>query len=250
MTGIIFIARLGSTRLANKHLIEVNGKTFIEWLIARYVNEFESEIQNNNIKLILATSHKPENKKFEAVLDHLPVSVFYGNDDNIPLRQIECADNYKLENIISIDGDDILCSTKAARLTYESLIKDKGKIVKTTGLALGMNVMGYSADLLKSSINSANKLETGWGRIFDNVSVHEINLGEYSKNNDLRLTLDYDLDAEFFKAVISFLKERTISINDEDLIKIILEQRFFEINRSLTEAYWKNFNKEKNSEPG
>ena len=249
MTGILFIARLGSTRLTNKHLIVASGKTLIEWLVARYAHEFENEIALNKIKLILATSNNPENKKFELALDALPVSVFYGNEDNIPLRQVECAEEHKLSNIISIDGDDILCSTNAAREVYNLLSNGAGGWIKTTGLPFGMNVIGYSYEFLKRKvIQPSNKLETGWDRIFDKESEREIVLGNYSGNKDLRFTLDYELDAEFFKTVILNLGSKIISLSDKELINIVLNEQFFEINKSLHEQYWLNFNKQKNAE--
>lgn len=37
MVGVFITARLGSTRLNEKHLIEVNGKPFIEWLVKRFL---------------------------------------------------------------------------------------------------------------------------------------------------------------------------------------------------------------------
>ncbi len=249
MTGILFIARLGSTRLSNKHLIEVNGKSFVEWLVTRYTFEFKKEIENGKVKLFLATSNMPENKKFETVLNNLPITIFYGDDQNIPLRQTECAEKYMLKNIISIDGDDILCSTKAARNTYNQLIENINPFVKTTGLAFGMNVVGYTSDFLKKKVSQiSGKLETGWGRIFENEPIYEINMGTNSENKDLRLTLDYDLDAEFFKAVISYCGNSIVALNDDDLINLILEKQFFKINKSLHDQYWANFNKQKNNE--
>lgn len=249
MTGILFVARLGSTRLSNKHLIEVEGKTFVEWLVLRYAHEFKNEIENGTVKLIIATSHRPENKKFESVLKNIPVAVFYGNDENIPQRQVECGEHFHLKNIISIDGDDVLCSTNAARKIYNKLTIESHVLAKTSGLPFGMNAMGYSLDFLRNAVSENHgKLETGWGRIFDTNLMQDIILGNYANNNDLRFTLDYDLDADFFKTVISALKNETVSISDEKLIQTVMENKFYEINKSLSEQYWANFNKEKNSE--
>lgn len=249
MTGILFIARLGSTRLKNKHLIQVNGKTFIEWLILRYAQEFKTEIENKAVKLVLATSTLPENKEFEHILKNIPVEVYYGNDENIPLRQVECGEHFQFQNIISIDGDDILCSTEAARKIYERLNNDLCSLIKTSGLPLGMNVMGYSFEFLKNAVEgNKGKLETGWGRIFDTNLMQNIVLGNYSDNKDLRFTLDYDLDAEFFKTIILDVKDGITNIADELLIQKVITSKYYEINKSLNETYWVNFNKQKNSE--
>ena len=113
MDGIVFIARLGSSRLPKKHAIKVLDRSFIEWLIGRYAVAFQSEIAAQKVQLVLATSDEPDNKEFEALLNTLPVAIFYGAVDNIPLRLLQCARAYDFQNIISIDGPLITaCSTR------------------------------------------------------------------------------------------------------------------------------------------
>lgn len=250
MIGILFIARLGSTRLQQKHLIKAEQKAFIEWLVARFAYEFEKEISNEEVKLILTTSILPENKQFEKILQELPVEVFYGNDGNIPWRQLECAEAYNLQGIISIDGDDILCSTSGARLLFNELTKKGRPYVKTSGLPFGMNSMGWSTSFLKNAIGEIKSdiLETGWGRIFENQAGSNVQINGYPENSNLRFTLDYPDDAKFFRSIIKFLGDKTLSISDEELIKIVMENRFYEINASLHKEYWSNFNKGKDAE--
>jgi spore coat polysaccharide biosynthesis protein SpsF (cytidylyltransferase family) len=56
MTGIFVTARLGSTRLPQKHLIDVHKRTFIEWLVGRYVYGFREEISRGEVKVVIVTS--------------------------------------------------------------------------------------------------------------------------------------------------------------------------------------------------
>lgn len=112
MVGVFITARLGSTRLNEKHLIEVNGKPFIEWLVKRFLISFNTKIKRNDLKIFITTSTKIENNKLESIFDESEVKVFYGSDENIPLRHLECAILNNIDYIISIDGDDILCSTE------------------------------------------------------------------------------------------------------------------------------------------
>jgi spore coat polysaccharide biosynthesis protein SpsF len=251
MTGILIIARLGSKRLEKKHLINVEGKMFIEWLVLRFLNQFKNEITYKKVKIIIATSIAPENKQFIELLQKYPVDVFFGSDTNIPYRQLECALNYNFKNIISIDGDDILSSTEASRIIYNHL-NNGFTAVKTVGLPMGMNVIGYSTGYLeecikKNNANSQTMLETGWGRIF-NEQVEKINLGEYEKDVRLRFTLDYDDDSVFFKNIISNFKENIVNINDSQLLNYVLEKEIFKLNMNLNEIYWENFNNSKNNE--
>ena len=249
-TGLLIIARVGSTRLERKHLIKAADKTFIEWLVRRYIHEFSKEIEKGDVKVIIATSTDVNNQVFETILNGGPVSVFYGPNENIPARQLKCAEKFKLDNIISIDGDDVLCSTAAARAVLSKL-NSGTQAIKTIGLPLGMNVMGYTTQYLKGALNAVEEnrtLETGWGRIFPEDSVESIRLGDYENDERLRFTLDYKEDASFFEKVIEGLQNEILSISDEALVKYVIQNKLYSINEALNETYWKNFNVQKNSE--
>jgi spore coat polysaccharide biosynthesis protein SpsF len=245
MDGITFIARLNSTRLPEKHLIKVHGVTFAEWMIKRFLNEFKAEIEARNIQLILATADEPGNRRFETVLKSLPVKIFYGSINNIPLRLLQTAQHCNLENIISIDGDDILCSPRAARLTLEELRRSKNENwVKTVGLPLGMNVAGYrkaTLETLQDSIGTGKK-ETGWGRVFESVKSTTIHAGHYESVPDLRFTLDYEEDALFFKAVIELLGNDILVATDQQIVDIVIKNDLARMNKGISEQYWTNFN--------
>ncbi|MBC6110556.1 cytidylyltransferase domain-containing protein [Pedobacter fastidiosus] len=249
MIGIFVTARLGSTRLAQKHLIEANGKPFIKWLVGRYLKEFEAEIKKNEAKIFITTSVDPMNKEFENVFSGTEISIFYGSDANIPLRHLECAVTNDIDYIISIDGDDILCSASAAREVVKKL-ELGSDMVQTKGLPLGMNVMGYRTDFLKQSLeNSAQaKLETGWGKIFDQNKIDTIAITGYENAGNLRMTLDYEDDSKFFNEVISAIGEKVLTISDQDLITEIIKNDWQKLNIGLNEEYWANFNKQKQEE--
>lgn len=246
MTGIFFTARLASTRLREKHFILAGSRPFIKWLVDRFASEFNKEIANGTVQLFITTSLNPENKKFEELEN---VTVFYGSDENIPMRHLQCAQQHNVENIITIDGDDVLCSTAAARQVLNKL--NQGKlIVQTKGLPLGMNVAGYKTSLLKKALALSNttKLETGWGRIFDNMAIEYIKYDEHSGTQMLRFTLDYEQDADFFKKIIENIGTQTLTITDTELIELVINNKWYLINASLNQQYWANFNNQKKSE--
>ncbi|MBS1526951.1 MAG: hypothetical protein JST19_14950 [Bacteroidetes bacterium] len=246
MTGVFITARLGSTRLAQKHLIQVNGRSFIEWLAARLSHEFSPEIGSKSMKIFITTSVRQENKKFDEFFSGTPIEIFYGSDENIPLRHLECAEANGIENIISIDGDDILCSTQAARQVMNKLLQNS-MAAHTVGLPLGMNVSGYQTGFLKESLekSKSNKLETGWGKIFDAEKNEVINIKADESGNKLRMTLDYPDDSVFFEKVIAGIGDEIIRIDDAALIDTILKNEWYKLNDSLSEEYWENFNKKK-----
>lgn len=246
MIGIFFTARLGSTRLPQKHLFEAAGKPFIKWLVDRYLSAFADEIKEGLVELFIVTSAESQNQKFEEVFNNDQTSVFFGSNDNIPLRHLQCAEAYTLKYIISIDGDDILCSTAAARQVKEALLNGKD-MAQTKGLPLGMNVMGYSTDFLRRCLKNKekNKFETGWGKIFVDGDVEIIDIEGFECAQNLRMTLDYALDADFFRTVIENIGQNILSISDDKLVNQIIEKNWGDININLNQEYWDNFNKQK-----
>jgi spore coat polysaccharide biosynthesis protein SpsF (cytidylyltransferase family) len=247
MIGVFITARLGSTRLSEKHLIEVNEKPFIKWLVERFSTAFKENIDKNELKIFITTSVKVENRKFESIFDKGELEVFYGSDDNIPLRHLECAIENNIDHIISVDGDDILCSTEASKLVVEKLLSGF-PIVQTKGLPLGMNCTGYSKLLLENSLKGieSNKLETGWDKIFDVDKIEVIHLESDKKIEKIRMTLDYEADADFFKKIISNIN--VLIATDVLLIKSITDNNWNQINEHLNDIYWSNFNKQKQEE--
>ncbi len=240
-TGILITARLGSTRLEKKHLLKVNEKEIICFLIDRINYEFKKEIEKKELLVIISTGNKEKNNK----LSHLNsnYSIFYGDDSNIPKRHLETAEENNLDNIISIDGDDILCSVKAMKIVYKELKKGE-RFVKTEGLPLGLNVSGYKTKFLKKSLENIDlkTLETGWGRIFDKKKIKTIKIKSEDKSF-LRFTLDYKEDFNFFKKILLDKNFDLYKTSDKELIKLVLGEKLFKENEKRSEEYWENFNK-------
>jgi spore coat polysaccharide biosynthesis protein SpsF (cytidylyltransferase family) len=240
-TGILITARLGSTRLGKKHLLPVNNQPLIYYLIERIGREFVKEINANDMQIVIATSDEQENREFEK-FSKSGVAVFYGSLNNIPLRHFQAAAGHGLDAIVSIDGDDILCSPKGMREIYRALRRGV-QYVKTSDLPFGMNSSGYAVSFLALSIkNHANDtLETGWGRIFNENKLMDIALSFPIQNEALRFTLDYEEDYQFFKALIEKCGDKIIKMTDEEIVNIVLKEEYFRINEPISKQYWGNF---------
>jgi spore coat polysaccharide biosynthesis protein SpsF (cytidylyltransferase family) len=198
-SGIFITARLGSKRVEQKHLLPVNGQPILFYLLGRIKKAFQAEIEKEDVCVVIATSDEPENRTFEEFAGD-GVTVYYGDVHNIPLRHLQTAEGLKLDAVIAVDGDDILCSVEGMKAVYHAL-KANAPYVQTAGLPLGMNVMGYTTRFLKESLGQGHEkiLETGWTRLFDQAQLHQVqvSLPDYSYEQ-LRFTLDYQEDHLFF----------------------------------------------------
>ncbi|MEN9302018.1 MAG: hypothetical protein RL264_447 [Bacteroidota bacterium] len=242
MTGILVLVRLGSKRLNDKHLIETENGSFLEVLLHRIKQEFQSEIKTKKVTVVIATSDEIQNE----VLLQFNTLVYFGNKDNIPLRQLDCAKTFGFEKLISVDGDDILCAPEAMRVVYHAL-ENGNPYVSTENYPIGMNVMGYSTSFLESCLKDKeeSQLVTGWGRIFSERFVFKIGCA-YAKFAHHRYTLDYPDDATFFKTVIEAIPDKELTT--ETIIKRTEAEGWYKINNHLSEEYMQNFNAEKNNE--
>lgn len=245
MQGIFITARLGSTRLPDKHLKPVAKKPVIQYLLERIHYALEEEGSTGEVKTIITTSAEEMNKDFRQF--ESMAEVFFGDVNNIPLRHFQAALTYNIDSIIAVDGDDILCSPQAM-VEVKNLLKNGNDYVTTKGLPFGLNVFGYSVNFLSEALkrNKEAVLETGWGRIFDHEEpavIHFPGIKEYE--NKLRFTLDYEEDLHFFRKIIEKAGRKIIDMSDLELIELVLEQKIHLLNHQRIEEYWKNFHTQK-----
>lgn len=246
-TGILITARLGSTRLKQKHLLKVREKPIVSYLIERIRREFKEEIAQNKIEVVIATSEEPDNRAFEE-LGIVNLKVFYGAIHNIPLRHHQAVESYDLSHVIAVDGDDILCSVSGMRVVYDAFLSGEN-YVKTAELPFGMNVMGYSRSFLESSVNihRNDTLETGWGKIFDTCMLKTIEMG-LIEDERLRFTLDYEEDYQFFSRIIELLGDAVYTATDQEILDLVFKDNLWRLNENVCREYWKNFYKQRDQE--
>jgi spore coat polysaccharide biosynthesis protein SpsF (cytidylyltransferase family) len=236
-TAIFVTARLGSSRLPRKHLLPAGERVMVEVLIDRIRYAFDKRL-----RLVIATSDEQENREFERFAPK-GVTVFYGPINNIPLRHLEAARALDVACIVSVDGDDVLCSPTAMAAIRDAL-ESGSRYATTVGLPLGMNSFGYRTDFLEESLRGwADKiLETGWGRVFEKTAPRSIDMRLRRDAPDtLRFTLDYPEDLAFFQAVTEKLGSRLLSARDEEIVDCVLEHQLFKLTDPVAERYWKDF---------
>ena len=147
--------------------------------------------------------------------------------------------------IVSVDGDDILCSPAGVLAVAEKLAAGTG-YAQTCGLPFGMNSFGYSRRFLAEAMagHSQGTLETGWGRIFQGKEPATISYAHLPQDERLRFTLDYTDDLEFFRSVLVALGPQAPAATDADIIRFVLDQKLYLRNSALAEEYWANFRRQ------
>jgi spore coat polysaccharide biosynthesis protein SpsF (cytidylyltransferase family) len=244
--GLLVTARMGSTRLQDKHLKLLHGRPALSFLLERIQNTFKTPMLAGLAQVFIATGDAVANAEL-GVFSNDHVHVFHGDDDNIPLRHLQLAKAHQLDAMVSIDGDDLFCSPEAMHTVYEGLIQGQ-PLLKTTGYPFGMNAWGYSFAALQQAVSTQDHglLETGWGRAFDAISAKVIELHcDYAEK--VRATLDYPLDLDFFSRVIAQIPDWQ-TLSTPDFVSKIVAQDLHLLNSSLHDVYWQNFHAQMNQE--
>lgn len=246
--GVLVTARMGSSRLPDKHLRPLAGRPALSHLLMRIEKEFAHDVLVGRTQLVLATGNEQRNAAL-APLCTSTILFFCGNDNNVPRRHLEAAEALGLDAIVSVDGDDLFCAPEAMRAVHDRLAAGIG-LVRTDGLPLGMNCWGYSTDVLRAAVASADQalLETGWGRIFNSVAAEQVDL-RCQFQGELRATLDYDEDLAFFAACIDAIPHWD-QLPTSELVDAIAAHGMHKLNLHLSERYWANFAEQQSRENG
>jgi len=244
--GLLVTARMGSTRLHDKHLKPLLGRPALYYLLERIQNTFKTPMSEGLAQVFIATGSASANTAL-GILSNDHVHLFHGDDDNIPLRHLQLAKAHSLDAIVSIDGDDLFCSPEAMQAVYEGLMQGN-TLLKTTGYPFGMNAWGYSCAALEQAVSTQDHglLETGWGRAFDAIEAKVIELHcDYA--DKVRASLDYPMDLDFFSSVIAHIPAWQTLPTPEFVSKIVAQDLHL-VNSSLHDVYWQNFHAQMNQE--
>ena len=98
-TAFLITARLKSTRLPKKILLEVAGKPLIVHMLDRIKRALTID------KIIICTSTNPQDDPLEEIAGQEQVSCFRGSEENVLVRLLEAAQSHGLKYFANITAD-------------------------------------------------------------------------------------------------------------------------------------------------
>ena len=240
-TAVFIPVRLSSTRLPSKALLKISDKPCIQYLIERIKKLKEID------GIVLCTTKKEEDDKIVEFAKKLNVSVFRGSEMDILDRFKNAATRFQVENIVNVDGDDILCEIEFIKKTAKELEQDQADYISWKNMPLGSTPIGIKTTAIKRICRQKNtqNTETGWGKFFTETGLFRIKFltsddKELRKEN-IRLTLDYPEDFKLFEKILTNLKE---PFNLKDIINFLHDRKDLQdLNKKVEKHYWKNFEK-------
>jgi spore coat polysaccharide biosynthesis protein SpsF len=252
MNSDIFIpARLQSIRLPKKHLLELNGKPVIHHLVNRL--KHCKKIR----KIIVCTTTLTSDDPLVNYLDKEGILYFRGNENDILVRFLECAQKFDTDIIVDVEGDDIFTDPFYVDKIVEEMEKNELDFVSGNtsshnfdskcGFPHGIVPAGIHRTALKKICNLkiSTNTDTGYKEFFTKYDFFKTKYIFPESNlivpSNLRLTLDYKEDFDLAKAVFKKLNNN-FSFND--LLNLFnTEPKLLKINQCIIEKWQSNYNK-------
>lgn len=237
--GFLITARLKSSRLPYKLLLELNNRKVICHMIERLKL---SEILDH---IIICTSTNPQDKPLVDIAAIENVDCFLGSEEDVIRRLYEASKKFKLDYVLNVTADCPLVSIEYFENIVDKYMETNADLVRCLDLPRGLFSYGLKIDAMKKvcEIKKSNETEV-WGRYFTDTGLFNVSDIDVPPEHrrDYRLTLDYHDDFELFKKIFDHFGKDTYKTSISDIIRYLDENpRVVEINKHCEEMYRKRF---------
>jgi spore coat polysaccharide biosynthesis protein SpsF (cytidylyltransferase family) len=244
MSNIIAIiqARVSSTRLANKIMLDISGKPLI-WHIINRVSKVKSID-----KIIVATTTNSDDNIIVDFCKINSIVVFRGSENDVLDRYYQAAKKYLADVIVRVTGDDPLTDPKVIGKVIKCFLDERGKVdyvsnnLKAT-YPEGLDVEVFSFAALEKAWKNAqlpSEREHVSPYIKNHSEIFSLKNVECEKDlSNLRWTVDYEKDYIFVKKVYQKLYTSTNNgvFSMEDVLDLLQkEPQLMEINKNVLRA--------------
>lgn len=233
-------ARMGSTRLPGKHLLPVQGKPIIEHMISRVKQAKRSQCT------VLCTTTLEEDTILQEIAEDCKIRVFRGHPTDILLRWLQAARMFHVEFMVSAEGDDVFCDPGCIDRIIEHYSKTGADYITCRGLPFGATPTGIRVDALQKVCELKTDDDTeGQERYFTQTGIFKvayIDIADPELNHpEIRMTLDYPEDYEFFRTVISQLFHGFYVPLREIIKYLVIHPEIVQINQKMQHIYEKRY---------
>ena len=237
-------ARMSSTRLPGKILMNIEGKPVIWHIIERLKNA------KNIDEIVLATTFEKADDPVEKFAKKNKISYFRGSETDVLDRFYKAAIKYKATIVVRITGDCPLTDPEVTDSIIETFMKEDYDYVSNTlepTYPDGLDVEVFSFKALEKAWKEA-KLQSEREHVTPYVwkNKKKFNVFCIKTNSDLsylRLTLDNKEDFELISAIYSELYSKKKLFLLKDILALFKEKpELTEINSHIerNEGYRKS----------
>ena len=204
--GCIIQARMGSTRLPGKTLLEVAGKPLLGHMLERLARGRALGL------IVVATSKSEKDDAIEAFCREQEVECFRGSEEDVLERYYKCAKKFGFDVVVRLTGDCPLADPKTIGRAVEKFLLGKFDYLSNVAVRSfprGLDVEVFSFGALEKAHRQARKA-------FDREHVTHFIYGDPKKfkigninaelslfRPELRLCVDTKEDVPLIEAIFS-----------------------------------------------
>ena len=227
--GLVIQARMGSTRLPGKVLMNLCGKPLLQHI----VDDLTMFTKKQKYKLIIATSKLSKDNKIKDFCEINNVLCFRGSETNVLERYYQTAVFFNLKHIVRLTGDNPLIDLEILQDLIEKHLKNNAdystnKSECNSGLPEGIGAEIFTFLALEKSWKDGTKehhREHVNEYILENPEKFKILFVKVKEKSlilckDLRLTIDTKKDFDFVKNIINLLNQNNLQTNLKNIYKL------------------------------
>lgn len=197
--GFFITARLKSSRLKQKILLDLNGRTVLD----RVIDRAKSVMGVDGV--VLCTSTNPQDSLlFDFALSN-GIKFFAGSENDVLARLLGAADYYGFDAFVSITADNPMLSIHSSSIMVDLYRTVGYDFLYSSGLPMGCNTTLIDVKALRivNFIKKQSDTEI-WGPFInrpDFFNVAEIRILNSPISAEYRITIDYPEDYKLLRKI-------------------------------------------------
>ena len=233
--GCIIQARMGSTRLPGKAMLNVEDQKPVLYFVIKQIQECKLID-----KIIVATTTNEEDEQIVNYSKNMGIDFFRGSSENVLDRHYQCAKEYSISTIVRIPSDKPLIDPEIVDNVINRFKNNSydyiTNFLPNSTFPSGSEVEIFSINALEKVWKKA-KLPSEREHVTSHFSNHEdefkITHIENSENlSHLRWAVDRIEDLDLVRLIVSKIKKRPVLM--DDIIELFRkEPNLIEINKNV-----------------
>jgi spore coat polysaccharide biosynthesis protein SpsF len=227
--GFFITARMKSSRLTHKVLLDLNGKSVIDRVIERC----------KSVKgidgVVLCTSHNPQDSILYDSAVKNNIQFYIGSEVDVLDRLLNAALYYGYDAFVSITADNPLFSIYTSQILVDWNKREDFDFIFSKGLPIGCCTSLINVKALQVAVGMKKAADTEiWGPFVNRPDF--FNVGQLVVTNspfkeEKRLTCDYPEDYQLFRRLYSFYDSSVIPSLHETLQTLVEHPHLWDLNK-------------------
>lgn len=213
MKAIFITARVGSRRLPRKMLLKIGGRAVIEHVMDRMKRSKEADM------VILCTTTLPEDTTLKFLAMKNGIRCFRGSAEDKLARWMGAADVFGIDRFVTADGDDLFCEPELIDMAFRQMDISGADFIDCDNVPCGAFTYAIRTGALREACEMKDTDNTEMMSVYftDTGMFHVERLEgvpDELRRPELRMTLDYPEDLDFFRTVFAHFGHKSFNLWD------------------------------------